>query len=508
MKRGIQQGGWNRNPNRSLGGDICFPSKIYKKKKTKNAQKSDIGTNKKKKKTVTEDRWPGGWGHEFSQPKENEWLQIYLQPNGINLDNNIDDTKIKIALKKMKEMGAGQINMPETNIDWKITKVREEFGYRMRTHWNVSRNTFATSKVGARGDKFLPGGVASMVVGKWTGRCLDAGQDPTGMGRWTWQKIRGKGEHIITQITAYRVPQESPPGPTTAYMQQWDHMIAQGIENPDPKKQFLTDLEAFINKLRKKGESIILAVDANEPLVDPARPEKTTGIRKLLQKCNLTDVFEYHHADMCGDTSERKYHKIDHVAVSQKILPAVKKCGFLPRDEICDTDHRSGFVLWDSAELLGPEDDLTPPEKRKLILAYPDRVNKYKEFVLGKFREQKLSQALKDLQHRVHQKGTWTKKMEKKYNNLDKKMTKIMLDGEKQCLHIRERNTPWSTKLMSESYKLYYWSLKISSLKRYRKSTLRRLKKAAEKSGIQDRIMTLREAKEERAKARENMKKS
>ena len=148
MKRGIQQGGWNRNPNRSLGGDICFPSKIYKKKKTKNAQKSDIGTNKKKKKTVTEDRWPGGWGHEFSQPKENEWLQIYLQPNGINLDNNIDDTKIKIALKKMKEMGAGQINMPETNIDWKITKVREEFGYRMRTHWNVSRNTFATSKVG------------------------------------------------------------------------------------------------------------------------------------------------------------------------------------------------------------------------------------------------------------------------------------------------------------------------------------------------------------------------
>ena len=66
----------------------------------------------------------------------------------------------------MKEMGAGQINMPETNLDWKIERVWEEFGYRMKSHWNNSRNTFASSKVRARGDRFLPGGVASMVVGK------------------------------------------------------------------------------------------------------------------------------------------------------------------------------------------------------------------------------------------------------------------------------------------------------------------------------------------------------
>ena len=300
--------------------------------------------------------------------------------------------------------------MPETNLDWKIEKVREEFGYRMRTHWNNNRNTFASSKVRARGDRYLPGGVASMVVGKWTGRCLDSGQDPSGMGRWTWQKLRGKGGKIINQITAYRVPQESPPGPTTAYMQQWDHMLATGIEHPDPKQQFIKDLEEFINKSRKKGESIILALDANEPLTDAARPGKMTGIRKLLRNCNLTDVFEHHHAEMCGDTSEKKRHKIDHIAVSQKILPVVKSCGFLPRDEICDTDHRSGFVMWDADELFGPDiDDLTAPEKRKLILAYPDRVNKYKEYVKDKFEEQKLGKALSALQYKASKHG-WTKK--------------------------------------------------------------------------------------------------
>ena len=80
-------------------------------------------------------------------------------------------------------MEAGLINMPETNLDWKIEKVREEFGYRTATHWKSSRRTFASNKVRARGDKFLPGGAANLAVGKWTGYCLDSGQDPSGMGR-------------------------------------------------------------------------------------------------------------------------------------------------------------------------------------------------------------------------------------------------------------------------------------------------------------------------------------
>ena len=84
--------------------------------------------------------------------------------------------------------------------------------------------------------------------------------------------------------------------------------------------------------------------------------------------------------------------------------------------------------------------------------------------------------------------------MEGKYNKIDEAVTKIMLDGEAQCLQIRERNTPWSTKLIEESYKLHNWSLKTLTLERTRKSTLRRLAKAAEKAGITDMEMTLKKA--------------
>ena len=97
--------------------------------------------------------------------------------------------------------------------------------------------------------------------------------------------------------------------------------------------------------------------------------------------------------------------------------------------------------------------------------------------------------------------------MEDKYNNIDDAVTKIMLDGGKQCLQIKERKTPWSTKLMEESYKLYYWSLKISTLKRSRKSTKRRMEKAAVKAEIIDSEMTLKEAQKGRVCAKERMKK-
>ena len=70
-------------------------------------------------------------------------------------------------------------------------------------------------------------------------------------------------------------------------------MIGEDIADPDPKEQFLVDLEIYIKERRELGESIILALDANEPLSDVNRPEKITGIAKLLRNFRLTDVFEH-----------------------------------------------------------------------------------------------------------------------------------------------------------------------------------------------------------------------
>ena len=56
--------------------------------------------------------------------------------------------------------------------------------------------------------------------------------------------------------------------------------------------------------------------------------------------------------------------------------------------------------------------------------------------------------------------------MEEKYKTIDDLVTKIMMDGEQQCMTKKTHNTPWSLALMAEAYRLYYWSLKISGIKR------------------------------------------
>ena len=159
----------------------------------------------------------------------------------------------------------------------------------------------------------------------------------------------------------------------------------------------------------------------------------------------------------CGNTSDKKNHKIDHIAVSEAILPAVLRYGFFPFDEICDTDHRSGYVLWDTELIFGVEpDDLTSPERRKLILAYPDRVDKYKSYVMEKFKELNLLKSLSNLTNRAMKKESWTAATEEKYNKLDKLVTTIMKDREQQCMTKKKHNTPWSMALIDECYKLYY----------------------------------------------------
>ena len=142
--------------------------------------------------------------------------------------------------------------------------------------------------------------------------------------------MRGKGDKVIITITAYRVCQTSLAGPNTAHSQQWQMLTKQGKTEPNPRQQFLTDLECFINTRRAppNHEQIILSLDANEPLTDPNNPEKITGISKLLRNCGMRDMYEYKHGPLCGDTSNKKVHKIDHVAATESILPAVKECGF------------------------------------------------------------------------------------------------------------------------------------------------------------------------------------
>eukprot|EP00957_Ditylum_brightwellii_P015662 1181888-Ditylum_brightwellii.AAC.1 len=93
---------------------------------------------------------------------------------------------------------------------------------------------------------YQPGGTATLLTIKAIFRAHDSGKDK--WGRWSHITLRGQNGRKVTFVSAYQVCDNnlSTAGLNTAWMQQWCAMKREGFDNPNPQKQFLTDLGTFI----------------------------------------------------------------------------------------------------------------------------------------------------------------------------------------------------------------------------------------------------------------------
>jgi len=90
-----------------------------------------------------------------------------------------------------------------------------------------------------------PGGTLTAAGGSHVGRILESGEDSNGLGRWSWITLEGKNTNLYV-ATAYRVQQENLEGTKTSFAQQKKLLRKKGVENPNPRKQWLTDLSKQI----------------------------------------------------------------------------------------------------------------------------------------------------------------------------------------------------------------------------------------------------------------------
>jgi hypothetical protein len=73
---------------------------------------------------------------------------------------------------------------------------------------------------------------------------------------------------------------------TTSAMQQWLHMRKAGIEQPNPRAQFIDDLICKINRLRDDDQKITVMLNGgNESFI-------SQSMQQLIDACEL---FDFHH---------------------------------------------------------------------------------------------------------------------------------------------------------------------------------------------------------------------
>jgi hypothetical protein len=150
-------------------------------------------------------------GDRLTPDKPTNTIRIYFQNiNGVN-KNNWNDWQY--AATQMKRLQIDIVGCAETNILWTESK-RKYAQYQISKHLKQANLAVSSSNAAGHTD-YQPGGVATCINSKWTGRILEQINDSSGLGRWAGHILNGKENNNIVVITistkqSGRVPNHLP----------------------------------------------------------------------------------------------------------------------------------------------------------------------------------------------------------------------------------------------------------------------------------------------------------
>ena len=205
--------------------------------------------------------------------------RIYFQ-NIDGLRNDVDE--IALYVSSMAQLKAGTFCWADPGLDFSKPPVRQSLQQPICNHFSSARSAFSSSTLPdalSGSGSYQPGGTFMASTGRWatrsTGKPL---VDPSGLGRWSGLCYLGKRGKRLAILTAYRSPRQQPTGGVGFFDQQYSILLSQGVPKPNVRRQFVTDLVTFVNRLQSDGYEVVLSLDANETLGQ----DKTFGLEHLI----------------------------------------------------------------------------------------------------------------------------------------------------------------------------------------------------------------------------------
>jgi hypothetical protein len=338
------------------------------------------------------------------------------------------------------------IGIAETNVLWTEPRRQYSQSFLKKTIKQANMATCSSTEVGC--GEYLPGGIASCVVGNLTGHIIATIKDTSGLGRWAGHILAGKNNKHLVIITAYR-PVKAP-GFLTTYQQQWRLLRQQNDPNPNPRQQFLTDLEQHIAKWTSQSYEILLMWDANEGIMS-----HKSDINKFMCKTGLAPI----HTTFPSTSYIRGSNCIDFILATTGIRESAKLSGYLPfYDGLWTSDHRGLFVDIHTPTLYHQQSNTTQNQpKRNLFSNYRTQVLKFINIIQKSQRLPDILQKLTELD-KLH---ICTNQNTIEFEQLDTIFTATLLQAEQACA--LPNHAAWNPPL-HESFLIYrYWRIRKSS---------------------------------------------
>jgi hypothetical protein len=212
-------------------------------------QTQDISTNQQVIANI-KDNYP--FGNILENNKPNNHIRLYFK--NINGAKNYNSWEIwEHACYTLKSYSVDIFGVSETNIKWNA-KLRSEARAKCQKQDIYNKVLIDTSSsIDQTINNYQPGGTATLITNKWTGRATQPINDTSGMGRWSGYKLQTNTNTYLNVITVYR-PTISK-GLSTCYQQHISIMKRQGQHNPNPRQQLLDDLTNLIIEFNNNNDT-------------------------------------------------------------------------------------------------------------------------------------------------------------------------------------------------------------------------------------------------------------
>jgi hypothetical protein len=393
------------------------------------------------------------WG-DFCDEKEVNYMRI----GALNI-GTFPGHKTSTKLHKLHEFIDRHefdiIGFQEVNTNWQKrdsgTQMEELiYGWFTRMRMNTAYYKGYPSQISHQ-----QGGVSQWAIGGMADRATERGEDTTGLGRWTWQRLQGKQGRFLRVVTAYR-PVVNKEGMRSVWSQQRAYWIEKGV-HCCPRQRFTEDLLVCLQEWVDAGDQIVLLMDANEDVREGELADK-------LAEVGLTDLIMGRHGREGPPTFQLGSHPIDGIFGTVGLQGC--KCGYLQSM----SDH---LGLWIDI----PYDLAFGPGSKPCVLAGgrrlhckdPRIVERYSKALKPMLENQNILARTEFLyNNRRSLSQEW---VEREWNKIDKERVKIMLAAEKKCRRLRKGAIQWTPEYAVLTATLKAWTLIAAKRRRRRIDT-------------------------------------
>ena len=398
------------------------------------------------------------WGDNIAIKNKQDFRCCFQNINGLGY--NKDDPKRESIRQFINENKVDFYLMAEINVNWRVISNNRSIHDMTKGWFEIQKVQTSFNRHCRTCHKHQPGGTAIISQGTPALHFDSAGEDSRFLGRWCWQRFRGKQDQHFRVISVYFPTRSSSYGNKKVYDQQQKALLGMGI-TAEVHKTFWKDFWSEVDAWLLSGDKLIIGGDWNLKITCPAllnEFRKRNLLPAISGKFDTEPPPTYHRA---------KRHAIDEIFASAEIN--VTKAGYLPFGTGVG-DHRPIWFDFSITSCLGSKlPKLFSFPSRRLKCQDPSIQHRYVKVLTTFLEKHNVFERSSNLFS--HLSSPLSAEHISEYECLDKLRAKGMHLAEKKCRKLFLGGKSWSPVLQQARDTIKYLSLCISKLKGCKVST-------------------------------------